>query len=465
LRTNIRIPLTGKRRRSHKAEEETKGEYIGESNHFSLSLYCKAMEKAVADDDGARPSDSTAGPLVATTSNNINSDEGHRKKKKVSFHDEVVFDDERVVVVSRMIDEGEFSSVFVARDSRSCASTPGTKKKEKKNRAPTPTLYALKRIRYAKHAHHNGYGGVIGRDDVEREAQVHRNLCHHDNIMPLLGLKFSEETCTAYMLFPYIPLSLRADITARRLLHDCLESKRRPYSEKDALSVFAGIVRAVQALHTETGRAHRDLKPENVMLWKKPSSSSSVESKKKKLKNNATKTTSDVTPVLTDFGSIAPLSVPVHSYADVLHVQEDVEKQTTAAYTAPELRAGYLKFGPSASLDYGSADVWSLGCLLFAMLYGSSPFEMEWTVSLVEGKAAEGTARIVDCTLSKVSGAIPFPPAGSAADRRYGERVKNLMKWMLNKVPGERPTTTRIAGRLETMIEDRDEKGASLSQG
>ena len=74
--------------------------------------------------------------------------------------------------------------------------------------------------------------------------------------------------------------------------------------------------------------------------------------------------------VLMDFGSARPAAVRIAARADALAVQEDAEAHSTATYRAPEL------FEPGAHEAIGArADVWSLGCSLFHVMYGASPFQ------------------------------------------------------------------------------------------
>ena len=99
-------------------------------------------------------------------------------------------------------------------------------------------------------------------------------------------------------------------------------------------------------------------------------------------------------PVLTDFGSVRPLKMVI---SDVAKAQEDVDQSTTAAYRAPELFALSQHYNSKehTNLQYGPADVWSLGCLLFSILYGLTPWEMKWRVSFVEGNEADATVQFL----------------------------------------------------------------------
>jgi len=338
------------------------------------------------------------------------------RRKKVTFHDEITFDDGRAVIVCRQIAQGESRHVFVARDARS----------------EDKTLYALKKINYDD----DNIKDAV--EQCRKEAAIHRKF-HHENLMPLLGIKFDSHEC--YMLFPYIPCSLGDDITSRRLLCDTLESKRRPYSQKEALTMFSGIVSAVQTMHA-AGISHRDLKVDNILLKNKSQGNIGI-------------------PVLMDFGSAGPLIAPLLSSSDVLLARQVADRHMTIPYRAPEL-GGDLACGPSKLLHYGCSDVWSLGCILFAMSYGASPFEIEWRVSLVEGAAAEGTALVVNCSYQKVlDGQVQFPPGGTAADRRYEEDMKDLIRWMLKKVWRERLCIDEVVARVGKLLKDKEGNGKS----
>lgn len=346
----------------------------------------------------------------------------------------------RMVVVDHQIAEGGFGAIFAARDV-----TSANKKRKHIETAPTdcstksttsrPTTYALKRIDCCNN---HGQTDQEKIDMCSREANLHSTF-DHKNLMRILGIRFTSEektktSCTiktCYMLFPYISKSIRDDISVRRLLEDTEESNRRPYSEIEALHLFDGICDGVRTLH-EYGYSHRDLKVENILLQECMYGS--------------------MTPVITDFGSVGPVTMPLTSSATVLQVEEDITKYTSIEYRAPELlEPKRLPYGPKENLNYGKSDVWALGCVFFAMLYGSSPFEIAWGISFV-GEPSDATARLTLCTKELIRGEVPFPPGGSAADRRYGEGFRELIECVLNQDRFERLSSENIAGRVQKML-------------
>lgn len=361
--------------------------------------------------------------MIGSSSNGL---QASQNRTNVTFHDEIAFEDTNTrVIIHRLIDEGEFRCVYMARDVR------------------TSQLYALKRIDCTDKKR---------LDQCRKEVAIHR-LFHHANIMPLLGVKFvhddykeTEATVSrmvCYMRFPYVSRSLADDIVSRRLWEDVLESKRRPYSRNEALTLFAGIVSAVNAMH-EAGYSHRDIRVENILLQKN-------QGQKRKRRHHLG------TPVLTDLGSVGPATVAVESLEDARLAMEDIESNTTVSYRAPELFAESIfsaaNNGPSNSIHYDYADMWSLGCLLFAVLYGTTPFEVEWGISFIEGAEAEGAVRYIGSpTLQKVLEPVPFPPCDSAADRRYNNDFNDLIRWILKVSATERPTTNEVLERVSNFL-------------
>lgn len=211
------------------------------------------------------------------------------------------------------------------------------------------------------------------------EANVHRVLFQsssassqrttkHPNLLELLGLKFDNREC-CYMLFTYIPHSLRGEITKRNILNEG-SRQRMPFSTREVLQIFGGLVDALIAMH-DANLSHRDVKIENVLLKKSDHCGYRVD------------TTDHYIPVLMDYGSAGPLKTTIqvmnmsslqqqqHQMSSLLSttttkVVEDASMFTTMAYRPPELFEGGLSTtkytttseGADNVLDYGKVDVW-----------------------------------------------------------------------------------------------------------
>lgn len=273
----------------------------------------------------------------------------------------VLMDTGRQVRIGKRIAEGGFSYVFEAYGCDESSS----------RRPPGGPDYVLKRIRCPDPE-------LL--EACRREAGVHRSA-HHPNLMMLLGMLVAEQDC--YMLFPFFKHSLRAEVNRRTGLDSEIPTdltKTPPWNEVTALRIFLGVARGVKALH-RIEYSHRDVKLENVLL---------EDSSPRSLRR----------PVLMDFGSAGPLQVHVESRRQLLHITEEAAQHTTVSYRPPELFEGgiVLRGGSNSEttvVDYGKVDVWSLGCTLFATLYGASPCESEFA-------RGDGRLKIVECTQLKV---------------------------------------------------------------
>lgn len=117
----------------------------------------------------------------------------------------------------------------------------------------------------------------------------------------------------------------------------------------------------------------------------------------------------DGMPVLMDFGSIAPAERRVRGRSEALAVQDEASQHSTLPFRAPEL----FDVASDAVLDQRT-DVWSLGCLLYALRFGYSPFECELVGSgggagAGVGRVSAGGAggvRVVECSFLRVIGPV-----------------------------------------------------------
>ncbi|KAK4786217.1 hypothetical protein SAY86_002906 [Trapa natans] len=167
-------------------------------------------------------------------------------------------------------------------------------------------------------------------------------------------------------------------------LFDQITRKGR-LSEEEACFYAAEVVDALEYIHS-LGLIHRDIKPENLLL------------------------TSDGHIKIADFGSVKPMQ---DSSITVLpHAASDDKACTfvgTAAYVPPEV----LNSSPAT---FGN-DLWALGCILYQMLSGTSPFKdaSEWLTF----------QRII-------ARDIRFP-------NYFSEEAKDLIDRLLDMQPSRRP--------------------------
>ncbi|KAG5184925.1 Serine/threonine protein kinase/TGF-beta stimulated factor [Tribonema minus] len=285
----------------------------------------------------------------------------------------------RVAVDAEPLAEGGCSFVYMARD------------------AVSGKEYALKKVLCQT---------MEQKDLAEAEIRRHRAF-NHPNLMPILDWGFREAGSlgsAAYMLFPYMAGGTLRDLINRRTLTGLI-------SEQEVLVIFQGVCRGVHELHSaRPPLAHRDIKADNVMLQL------------------------DGTPVLMDFGSMVPADRGKNR-SEALLVQDEAAQYCTVSYRAPEL----FDVASSAVID-ARTDVWSLGCLLYALAFGYSPFECEFT--------SFDQPRVVECSFLRVIGPITWPKKP-----RFSSGLCDLIKWILNQDPQQRPQVDGVLVKTDELLQ------------
>lgn len=158
-----------------------------------------------------------------------------------------------------------------------------------------------------------------------REIEVLK-MCQHNNIVKLLDLFENSEHY--FIVMEYME---------GKDMFDYLQRKTFALPEEQVKTLLIQLILAVKYLHS-FGIVHRDLKLENIMMSAKDD---------------------QAIPKLVDFG-LSKIIGPS---------QTANEPFGTVGYVAPEV----LKRQPYSF----SCDVWSLGCIVFALIAGSLPFDSD----------------------------------------------------------------------------------------
>ncbi|PLW34436.1 hypothetical protein PCANC_05658 [Puccinia coronata f. sp. avenae] len=173
--------------------------------------------------------------------------------------------------------------------------------------------------------------------------------------------------------------------------------------------------------------AHRDLKPANVLI------------------------SDDDQPILMDFGSAVKARIPVPNRSIALQQQDLAAEHSSMPYRAPEL------FDVKTGEDLTEAvDIWSLGCVLYCLAYGHSPFETADTVEQGGSMA-----------LAVMNGSWKFPstkssnanPNGNSNNpnnkgpRVYSDQFRELIKSMLVLDPKARPTIFDVIDSVQALLD------------
>jgi len=174
--------------------------------------------------------------------------------------------------------------------------------------------------------------------------------------------------------------------------------ERGAYSPVGAAGVMRELVDAVAYLH-QMGIAHLDLKPENVLLKSDESDASDVR--------------------LVDFGSARFVGPN-----DVGEITTKGAAGATPAYAAPEVLRG-------DAFD-ASADLWSLGVILYLLLTGTHPFD------------ARNDADDAEVTRRVLAGADNAGAFRGPAWARVPSAARPLVKRLLANEPKDRPAAAEV---------------------
>ncbi|CAL4102688.1 unnamed protein product [Meganyctiphanes norvegica] len=278
------------------------------------------------------------------------------------------------------IGEGGFSTVDLVED------------------ASTHKLYALKRITC-----HATEDQKIALGEVE-----YHKVLSHSNILEIVDSDLTgvadimgNQTSEVLMLMPYCQ---------KGTLHDELVKRHKMNSFMDQiviLTMFRSICEAIQTMHSAKPHplAHRDIKTANVLLK------------------------DDFTPVVMDLGSTTRARVEVNGSSDAHKLQDEAGERSSMPYRAPEL----FNVESFCKIDERT-DVWSLGCLLYAMCFYKSPFDAVYE-------------RGDSVALAVASANITFP------DRHpYSQEMLDLINSMLVVQPDERPYVDWVINTIDSIM-------------
>lgn len=260
----------------------------------------------------------------------------------------------------------------------------------------TRRKYALKRI--TNHSQSDEKSSL-------KEIEIIKKLSPHPNITKVIDFTLEgtaddlvNTTSTLCIVLPYYKNGSLDTYLARK-------AKNNDFiSERQVLVIFNGVTEGLRAIH-ECGYAHRDLKTGNVCL------SETME------------------PVLVDFGSAAVAKVEICGQPEAMKLQDEAGEKCSLCYRAPEL----FQVESYAIVDE-RIDIWSLGCVLYALCFFKSPFDAVYE-------------RGDSVSLAVLSGKIPFPE-----NSPYSKDLHELILFMLKTNPMERPFIYSVSEKAQDLV-------------
>lgn len=269
----------------------------------------------------------------------------------------------------------------------------------------TRKLYALKRL-------------TCHSVDEEKTALLEVELMkefHNDNLVPLVAysvIKVGHHSKTMDIVsevFIVMPLYSRGSLQDKI---EQLSRKSEKLAEPEIWRLFLGICHGVSAMHChDPPYAHRDLKPGNVMLK------------------------DDGTPVVMDLGSAALARLEIKTLREATALQDLAAERCSMLFRPPEL----LTVETNSRIDERT-DIWSLGCLLYALAYLEAPFEKVYQTG---GSIA----------LAALAGKINFPEQAG-----YSASLQNVIKWLMAVSLSERPVISEVIQRVQSLQHSTDNR-------
>eukprot|EP00262_Sarcandra_glabra_P007555 TRINITY_DN20433_c0_g1_i1.p1 TRINITY_DN20433_c0_g1~~TRINITY_DN20433_c0_g1_i1.p1 ORF type:complete len:343 (+),score=77.17 TRINITY_DN20433_c0_g1_i1:98-1126(+) len=308
--------------------------------------------------------------------------------------------------IVRQLGEGGFAYVFLVKEIGADGDVNGGKKKFKNgSHGSDDGMYAMKKV-------------LIQNDEqlelVRKEIRV-SSLFNHPNLLPLLdhaiiavkGTQEGSRNHEAYLLFPvHLDGTLLDNAKA-------MKTKKEFFSTPKVLQIFRQLCSGLKHMHSfDPPYAHNDVKPGNVLITHRKGQPPLA--------------------ILMDFGSAGPAKKEIRSRSEALQLQEWAAEHCSAPFRAPEL----WDCPSHADID-ARTDVWSLGCTLFAIMYGVSPFEY----------ALGDTGGSLQ--LAIINAQIKWP---QGPDPPYPEPLHQFVTWMLQPQAAVRPHIDDIIIHVDRLI-------------
>ena len=303
--------------------------------------------------------------------------------------------------------------------------------------------------------------------------------------------KGATATVEVLMLFPFCGGGSLADVVAESRKGE----GRKVFSVAALLRLFADVADGLSRLHEESNLVHYDVKPHNIFLQRVSRGEEEREQQQRRRHQQHRQETS-FRALLGDWGSARelPIRFPSTHAGAQLAVCEEAERNSTAAFRAPELWDP-LSFAPIAESDdgggdgdgdgdgdgggrraggrrevAGGADVWSLGASLFACLGdGRSPSEVAAFGAPGGSSGGGGGGGGGSLALAACSGRVAWPacslppppdsssssssPPSSSSSSVPSSAVRAFVERCLSLHPEERPSAAAFAAEARALAE------------
>ena len=219
--------------------------------------------------------------------------------------------------------------------------------------------------------------------NIVREVRTWKQISNCPNIVKLLD---ASETNTE--------VDILMELCSEGSLLDFINNSEDNINEMTALKIIRDIANGLMGMHSQNPPiAHRDVKIENVLKF-----------------GNVFK--------LCDFGSASTdVMIPEKETKESKRDKFDIyERNTTFMYRPPEMVDEYGTFPVNEK-----ADIWALGCILYAILFKQQPFQDAQKLTIIKG----------DYYIPKEA-------------KNYSDKIFDFIRLMLTPDPRIRPSAKQI---------------------
>ncbi|EMD67790.1 hypothetical protein COCSADRAFT_34577 [Bipolaris sorokiniana ND90Pr] len=210
---------------------------------------------------------------------------------------------------------------------------------------------------------------------IKEEIAIMKKL-HHPNLVTLIEVLDDPEEDSLYMVMEMCKKGVVMQVG--------LEERADPYSEEQCRCWFRDMILGLEYLHAQ-GIIHRDIKPDNCLV-----------------------TEEDVLKIV-DFG--------VSEMFD-----KDGEMKTAKSAGSPAFMPPELCVAKHGQVSGRAADIWSMGCTLYCLLFGRIPFEKRGMIELYQSIRMDPLEFETEC----------------------GDDIKDLLTRLMEKDPKKRITMEEI---------------------
>lgn len=307
--------------------------------------------------------------------------------------------------ILRQLGEGGFAFVYLVKEVVSDGEGIAGKKLKNHSHVSDDGTYAMKKV-------------LIQSEEqlalVREEIHVSSLFCH-PNLLPLLdhaiiAVKENQQGASKHEAYLLFPVHLDGTLFDNAKI---MQTKKEFYPTLTVLQIFRQLCAGLKHMHNfDPPYAHNDVKPGNVLITQRKGQPPLA--------------------ILMDFGSTRPAKREIRSRSQALQLQEWAAEHCSAPIRAPEL------WDCPSHIDIDArTDIWSLGCTLYAIMYGVSPFEY----ALGESGGSLQLA-IMNAQIKWPAG--PSPP--------YPEPLHQFVLWMLQPQPAVRPYIDDIVIHVDKLI-------------